>query len=107
MLTLKNGFKFTLTFSAVDKDGNPAPVEGISWSSSNPAVISVTPDTSGLTALVQTKGKTGTAQVKLSVDPRIGAEVGELMALFDVEVVPGEAVSLVLNAGTPSPISTE
>ncbi len=106
MLTLKNGFQFNLAFSAVDQDGNPAPVEGISWSSSNPAIASVLTNADRPSGAGVTEGLTGSAQIKLAVDPKIGPEVGGLMALFDVEVVPGEAVSLVLQAGTPQPIPT-
>ncbi len=102
-LTLTDVQQVDLVVKPVNKAGNEAPVEGVEWASSDPSVIEVVVDAANsLKALVKTTGKVGNAQVKFSCDARIGEGVSSLIATLDVQVVPGEAINVEINAGTPS-----
>lgn len=93
--------KVTLSISAVDAAGNSAPIENAAWVSSNPAVLTVTASLDGLSAVAETVGPLGNAQVQVSADARIGEGEVNLQGILDVEVVASEAVSLNVAAGTP------
>jgi len=93
--------KVALSISAVDAAGNPAPIENATWQSSNPAVLSVTASTDGLSAVATTAGQLGTAQVQVSVDARIGEGEVVLQGVLDVEVIASEATALNVAAGVP------
>ena len=93
--------KVTLSISAVDAAGNPAPIENATWVSSNPAVLTVVASTDGLSAVATTVGPLGNAQVQVSADARIGEGEVVLQGVLDVEVIASEATALNIAAGTP------
>jgi hypothetical protein len=102
-LVLTDNQEVSLSVTPVSKGGNEAPVESPEWSSSDPSVIEVVVDAaSPLKALIKTTGKVGSAQVKFSCDARIGDGVSPLLSTLDVEVVPGEAVNVKIDAATPT-----
>lgn len=102
-LILTDAQQVDLSVRPINKAGNEAPVEGAEWTSSDPSVVEVVVSAeSPLKALVKTTGKVGNAQVKFACDARIGEGVSPLMATLDVQVVPGEAVNVEINAGTPT-----
>lgn len=87
-----------------DRNGNPAVVDGVpAWSSSDPAVLAVTPADDGMSALVVPVGPLGTAQVSVRADADLGEGVREIIGTADVEVVAGEAVAAVVTFGAPEP----
>jgi len=90
-----------LSISAIDAAGNTAPIENAAWVSSNPAVLTVTADASGLSAIAETVGPLGNAQVQVSADARIGEGEVLLQGVLDVEVIASEATALTVAAGTP------
>jgi len=77
-LVLTDNQEVSLSVTPVSKGGNEAPVES------------------------KTTGKVGSAQVKFSCDARIGDGISPLLSTLDVEVVPGEAVNVKIDAATPS-----
>lgn len=92
----------SVAFTAVDRRGNPARLDGAPvWSSSDPLILTVTPNDDN-SAAVLAVGPTGTAQVQVTVDADIGSGIRNLVGILDVEVVAGEAVSLDLVPGTPT-----
>ncbi len=93
--------KVKLTIAPVDKYGNPAPVEGIVWISSDPTIMTVEVSPDGLSAAAVTAGKIGTAQVSVVADAKIGEEVKEITGVIDFDVKGGEAVTLSVMAGAP------
>lgn len=98
--TLRSDYKVPITIAGVDAAGNPAPLETIVVTSSDEGMLLVEADatTPGLFWVVPV-GPTGISQVRVSADAKIGPEVLELTALWDVEIIPGEAVTLQVMAG--------
>lgn len=93
--------KVAAAIQPVDAVGNPAAVENIVWSSSNPAVVSVTQSEDGLSAVVEAVGPLGVAQISVVGDALIGDGVEEIAAVADIEVKAGKAVGLAINFGIP------
>lgn len=88
----------------VDRFGNPAGYDETvapKWATSAPTVCTVTPKAGGLSAVVQSVGITGTAQISCVIDAKPGAEVKEIVGILDTEVKAGEAVMVALEAGIP------
>ena len=85
-----------------DSQGNPAPVENIVWTSSDENIITVTTDASDPTkAVVAATGTTGTGQVNVQADARVGSGTNEITGLLDVEILSAEATVVEISAGTP------
>ena len=101
MLTLTSTQKAALSVTAVDAKGNPAPVENVVFSGSDPAVAVVQQNASDPTKATVFGRTIGTMQVKVTADADIGEGEKELAGLLDVEVVAAEAVALGITAGTP------
>lgn len=95
--------KVSLSITPVTAAGNAAPVESVTWASSNEAVLTVVAAEDGLSAVATAVGPLGTAQVTVVADALIGEGTVELTGVLDVEVVASQAVSLVVAAGTPEP----
>jgi hypothetical protein len=102
MFTLQDDQGVKVTVNPVDVKGNIAPVEASTFSVSDDTILTVIPDPADpLSATITAVGKLGTCQVKWTADPVIGAGVGVITALADVEVVAGQAVSANITMGTP------
>lgn len=102
-LTLTDIQKVSLSIAPVSAAGNPAPVDSVVWTSSNPEVLTVVASEDGLTAVASTVGPLGNAQVTVVADADLGEGVVELTGILDVVVVGSQAVSLGVVAGTPEP----
>lgn len=100
VLVLTDSQETSLTIAPTDKKGKPAPVESVSWTSSDAGVIALTPAADGLSCLA-VAGNPGTAQVSVSVDAEIGDGVVTLTGTLTVNVIGGQAVALGITAGTP------
>ena len=101
-LVLLDSQKVLLSVEPFNKAGNPAPIDGKpAWSTSDETVVTVVPSEDGLSCYAITTGKLGVAQVKAAADAHIGEGVTEITALWDIEVLAGEAVSLNGKAGVP------
>lgn len=93
--------KVQVKVSYIDKNGNPAMVDGpVEWSSSDENVATVESDADGDSSLaVITPGiNIGNVQITATADADIGEGVRELLTIMDVTVIGGEAV-----AGTIAP----
>lgn len=94
--------KVALSIKPVSAAGNPAPVDGKpEWVSSAPDVVTVEAAEDGMSAVVMTTGKLGTAQVAVKADADLGEGVVEITGVLDVEVKASAAVSLSIEAGAP------
>lgn len=102
--TLQNDFKLPLAIAPTDKKGNPALVEDIVWSTSDPTIATVVASADGLSAEVIPADNLGAVQIKVTADSKIGTEENFLTGLSDIEVMAGEAVNLGIVAGTPVPV---
>lgn len=89
------------TIQAVDAAGNPAtlPPGAVTWTSSNPATVTVTPSADGLSSDIAAVGLLGTAQIGVSVvvDPTT-----TLTGTLDVTVTAGAAATIQIVPGTPA-----
>lgn len=97
MLTLKATQKVRLSVAAVDGEGNPAKVENVRWSVSDPAVGNLDVAEDGLSATLLA-GSPSTGQVNVVADGIVGDGENDLVAVLDVEVIAGDATVLQINA---------
>ena len=94
--------RVTLHVRAVTAAGNDAPVDGPpAWQSTDPSVLTVTPDATNPFTAVAAAVAVGSAQVLVSADADLTPSVRTISAADDVQVVAPEAASLVLTADTP------
>lgn len=94
--------KLPLAIAIADLKGNPAKVDGVpQWalSDSSLALLEVAED--GMSAMVVPVGPLGLVKVQVKADADLGEGVKELLGEMDVEMIAGEAVSLVVSAGEP------
>ena len=93
-LTLAAGSTKNVRVIPRDQFGNPTTVENATFASSDETKVTVTPDAGDpLLLKVASLGATGSAQGTGSVDALIGDGVETLVGTFDIEVLPGKAVS--------------
>lgn len=91
--------QFTVSVVFLDAQNNPAPVDRVEWGSSDENVILVVQDTLDNTkATVYAKG-VGTGQVNVRADARVGEGEKLIVGTLDVEVLGGEAVTVVISTG--------
>jgi hypothetical protein len=106
-VTLTSTQEFDIQIIPQDAHNNPAPVENVVWECSNAHVARLVA-IDDLNQTVQAVGPAGTAQITVHCDAQIGEGVIELVGTLDVEVLPGQAVTLVVSSGpvreqTPQP----
>lgn len=96
--------KASFAFKPVDKNGNPALIDGLPVCTfSNPALGVLTTDAAGVGHLTPV-GPLGTAQLQVEADADIGVGVQKITALLDVELVAGTAVGFGIE-GTLDPVA--
>jgi len=90
----------TLALAATDAAGNPAtlPTGSVTWSSSDPTILSVTPSNDGMSAIVAAQGPLGAAQVQVAVQ----LDTGTLTGTLDVSVVASAAATIQIVPGVPT-----
>jgi hypothetical protein len=100
MTTITTTQQFSLTLAPKDRRGKPAPVQpgSIVWASSDESIVTVTPDETGLKALVVAQG-VGSANVNVSADADLGDGVSTIVGSEGVTVSLGQAVSVGLEVG--------
>lgn len=102
-LLLNDVQKSELSIQPVSAAGNPARVDGVpQWRSSDDTVLVVTAAEDGLSAVITTTGKLGTAQVSVTADADLGEGVKPISGVLDVEVQASEAVGLTIAAAAPT-----
>ena len=101
---LRDDQKVTLAIQPVDSYGNPARVDGIpAWGSSDEALLTLEVAADGMSAVALPVGPLGTVQVNVTADADLGAGIKPIAGVLDIQVEPGEAVSVNISAGTPEP----
>lgn len=95
--------KFSVSIVPVDGAGNPAPVENVVWSSSDPTILAVEAAADGLSAVATAVGPLGDAQLNVVADAQIGEGVTEISGTLAVKVTASQAVAVNLVPGTPEP----
>lgn len=98
--------KVTVEISAVDSNGNPAPVEpgSINIQSSDENICSIVRDPEAENKFEirgNNAGVVGVAQVDISADADLGDGVKTINGFIGVEITPKEAIGFGLNIGEP------
>lgn len=102
MLEMTDTQKAVVTLVIKDAKGKNARVDGIpEWASSDEAVATVTDiSTDGMSATI-VAGDTGVCQITVSADADLGVGVKPINGFLDVNINPGEAITVELQAGAP------
>lgn len=101
-LRLTNEQQVRVAVTPRTSHGREAALDGTpSWSSSNPAVATVVPDTAKPNEAVVIAQGLGSVQIVVSADADLSAGVRTISGVLDIEVVAAEAASLGVVAGTP------
>ena len=101
MVTLTDTQQVDVTVSATDKKGNKAPVEAITFASSDDSVASVNQDATDPSKATVVAHVPGTATINVSADADLGAGVKTITGSLDFTVTGAGAETLAVNAGTP------
>ena len=102
-LTITDTQTDTLTIQPQERRGNPASLDGApTWTSSDPAMLSVTPSADGMSAEVSAVGPLGTATVTVTADADLTEGRAELTGTLDVTIVAGTASQITMTPGTPT-----
>lgn len=101
MVTLTDTQGVDVILNPTDAKGKPARLDGQPvWSSSDPAVVSVTPSPDGLTGRCLA-GDPGTATITAQADADLGEGTRSIAAQVDFTILAGEAVTMAVTVGTP------
>lgn len=84
------------SFQAVDKKGNPATVENVKWSVSDPNLLALTVSADGQTASVTNGTGLGTGQLNMTCNGT-GDLTDTLSGSLDIQVVAGAAASITIT----------
>ncbi len=90
----------TYKLRAVDAKGNEAKLDTKAppvWAVSDPALANVTASTDGLTADVVPVGPVGEFELQVSGDADLGDGETPIQGTGDVEIIPGDAVSIEIS----------
>jgi hypothetical protein len=101
MLQLTNTQQCPIAVQGVDKKGNPAELDSVVFTSSDPSVATVDQDPADQTKALVKAVAAGTAQINVTADADLGDGVTEITGALDLAVVAGQAVGFVINTGTP------
>ena len=101
MTKLTNTQQVRMAIGAVDRRGEPAPLDTITFASSDTSVATVEQDPADSSKALVKAVKTGTTQIQFSGDADLGDGVNTLSGTEDFVVVAGQAVALVASVGTP------
>lgn len=99
MFKLTDSQQVAVSISAADKKGQSAPVEGVTFATSDPNVATVVQDAVDPSKALVVAGLPGTCQIQVSADADLGEGVTKIEGVLDVEVVAGQAVALSVATG--------
>ncbi len=98
-MQLKDTQQFHVSVSGRDSKGNAAPLENPVFSVSDPNLGTFTVDADNASAGVFKAGAPGSGQLSFTADGIIGEGESVVAASLDITVLPGDAVSAVIDAG--------
>lgn len=86
-----------------DKFGNDAAVDGVPvWAVTDVALADLEVAADGLSAVLKPKGAVGTLKVQVTADADLGEGVKSILGELEVQLLPGEAVTVELTPGEPT-----
>ena len=87
----------------VDKKGNPAPVDSLKWSVSDPALLNLAVSTDGTQATLTAVGRLGTAQLNVTCQPQGDEDPAKtLSGSLSIQVVAGAAATITITPAAPA-----
>jgi hypothetical protein len=96
---MKNSQHLSMSVKYTDKFGNPAKVQGVPvWDLSDPSFGSLRVADDGLRAYFDPSGPSGTCQINNTADADLGEGVKNIVGTIDVNVLPGDAVMVAIDA---------
>lgn len=98
-MQLKDTQQFTVSVEGRDKKGKVAKFENPTFTVSDPAIGTFTPDPSDPAGGTFAAGDPGTCQLAFQADGIVGEGESVIAASLDIEVLPGDAVDAVINVG--------
>ncbi len=102
MLIITDSQEVDLAIKPLTRKGHPAQVDGVpAWSTSDPAIATVTPAADGLSCVIKAADNIGPVQISVTADADLGEGVQNLTGVLDLEVIGGAAATLSVIAGTP------
>jgi|SRR5262245_4904295 len=91
-----------VTAVCTDSKGNPAPVQGPTWKTSDATIVTLKPDvTDPMKITVSAVGALGAALVTFTADADLGEGTVPIIGTMDVVVNPGQATVVQIQAGAP------
>lgn len=102
---LKDDSQVVGSLALVDDKGNPAvldPASVVSWASSDPTVVTVTPDATGLAPVCAATGKLGSVEIQFSI-PAVNAQPA-YSGSAEIDVIASAGVSATLTFGAQTQI---
>ncbi len=90
-----------LSVAARSRKGSVSQLQNIAWASSDPAVLSVTPDPTDPSKALASAVTAGIAVISLKADADLTDGVVEIIGTLDVVIGPGQAVVVEIAAGAP------
>jgi hypothetical protein len=94
------------SFNPVDKKGNPATIENVKWTVSDPTLLTLSVSGDNMTATIASAAGLGVAQLNVTFNPT-GDDAVTVSAALDVQVVAGEAFSATIVPVNAPPVSPQ
>lgn len=90
--------KVNVSLKVLDAKGNDALVDGLpSWSLTDPALGNLVVAADGMSAEFNPAGPVGSLKIQVSGDADLGAGVVTIAGELDLDLLPGDAVTLALS----------
>lgn len=97
---MRGGKRRTIDLVLTDRFGNPAAVDGTpTWETTDPAICAVEPNAGGMGAVVRALGRTGSAEIRVTVDADMGDGVRHMVGAAGFDVLAGEVSVMALMVG--------
>lgn len=91
-----------LTINALDKKGNPAPLESINWSTDNTDVLALKVSDDTKTCVVKAVGPLGKATVTMKADADMSPDIdAPIIGTIEIEITGGQAQTVELVPSAP------
>lgn len=103
ILKLTSTQQCSMQITPIDAKGHATTVQAgsVEWTSSNDTVVTVTENSGDETKAMAVSVAPGTATIQVTADADLGTGVVPIVGTLDIEVMPGQAVSVTIAPGTP------
>ncbi|MFI5342823.1 MAG: hypothetical protein ACHQUC_01245 [Chlamydiales bacterium] len=103
-MILKVSDSQAFTIAITDKFGNPAKVDGApAWAVTDQSLGGVVADADGMSATLTPVGPVGSFKVQVTADADLGEGVVTILGEAQIDLIAGDAVSIVISPVAPAP----